>query len=83
MILDQLLDEPVTPWQAFGISVVYGALGDTGEACEWLTRRPAHAFVPWCRVDDRFARLAFDPQFNQLLAQMNLPPVNRTVAAID
>jgi serine/threonine-protein kinase len=77
-IVARLEQQPVTPWIAFSLAVVYTALGDKDEAYRWLDYERPHAWIPWVRVDHMWKTLwddPNDPRFQALLQRMNLPPL--------
>jgi hypothetical protein len=58
-----------------GVALVYAALDDPDQAIEWLNRA-VHARTPWLvwlKLDPRWGRLASDPRFDRIVAQMSLP----------
>jgi hypothetical protein len=74
-ILTRLRAQKVTPWSAFGLAALYGALGDRDEAFRWLNYEHPHAWVPWVRVLPWFEPLWNDARLPALLAKMHLPPL--------
>lgn len=72
-ILAKLEAEPPRPWNVWSLSQLHVALGDYDGAFKWLNYRPAHAFLPWIRVNPAFAPVRKDPRFAALMAEMRLP----------
>ncbi len=72
-ILAELEEKEATPWGAFGLAVLYTALGEKDEAFRWLAYEPHHAWVPGVRVMPCFEPLWDDPRLKDLLQRMNLP----------
>jgi hypothetical protein len=62
----------MTSWNAFGLAMIYAALGDTDRAFEWLDYQPAHSWVIAVRYPQWFGGIHDDPRFDQLLARMGL-----------
>ncbi len=81
-LLNELLDQPGSPWTSLGIAATYAALNEPGKCFEWLRKKPHHAFVPWCRTNKRYEKFVHDPEFNNLLTSMNLPPVNQPLTSV-
>jgi TolB-like protein/Flp pilus assembly protein TadD len=72
-ILAELEEEEATSMGAYGLAVLYVALGEKDEAFRWLAYEQPHAWVPWVRVLPWFEPLWDDPRFKDLLQRMNLP----------
>ena len=72
-IAEQIKSGDVTSFEANGLSILYGALGDMDEAYRWLDFEPPHAWLPWIRVQPNEAPLRQDPRYEQILARLNLP----------
>ncbi len=72
-ILAELKAKKVTPMRAFGLAVLYTALGEKDEAFRWLAYEQHHAWVAWVRVLPWFEPLWDDPRFKNVLQRMNLP----------
>ncbi|MDH4219968.1 MAG: protein kinase [Candidatus Aminicenantes bacterium] len=72
-ILAELEKEEASPFGAWGLAVLYTALGNKDEALRWLNYEHPHAWFPWVRVDPQFVLLRDDPRFKDLLRKMNLP----------
>jgi hypothetical protein len=66
--------QPPTPWGAFGLALLYTALGDNDAAFRWLAFQPPHAWLPWVRVEAEFEGLRTDPRFPEFLRRLKLPP---------
>ena len=73
-ILAKLERQPPTPWCIWSLSQLSVALGDYDNAFKWLNYRPAHAFLPWIRVNPGYKPIRKDPRFVKLLADLRLPP---------
>jgi TolB-like protein len=73
-MLTEFEARPPTPWDAFGLAMLYAALGDNDAAFRWLDYQPRHAWVPWVRVLRAFEGLRTDPRFPEFLRRLNLPP---------
>ena len=73
-IVAELEAEEVNAWSAFGLAVVYAALGDKDKAFRWLAFERPHAWLPWIRVFPWFRSLWDDSRFLDLLNKLNLPP---------
>jgi TolB-like protein len=65
--------QPVSPWNAYRLVVLYATLGDNDRAFRWLNYEHPHAWVPWVRVSPWNTTLRDDPRFPALLRKMNLP----------
>ena len=74
-ILAELEKEEASPFGAWGLAVLFTALGNKDEAFRWLNYEHPHAWFPWVRVDPQFVPLRDDPRFKELLQKMNLPPL--------
>jgi hypothetical protein len=73
-ILEEVGRQPPSPWNAFGRAMLHAQLGELDEAFRWLDFEPAHAWLPWVRVDPWMRpHLEHDPRFGALLARMRLP----------
>lgn len=72
-ILNELEKSEVNSWNAFGLAVMYGALGKMDEAFKWLAYEPHHAWVAWVAVLPWFKPLHDDPRFNDFVKRLNLP----------
>ena len=61
---------------AFGLAVLYGALGDVDETYRWATFEPAHAWLVGLAIDPIASvprEILRDPRFDDLMARMDLP----------
>ncbi len=72
-ILAELEKEDANPFGAWGLAILYTALGKKDEAFQWLNYDHPHAWFPWSRVSPEFEPLRDDPRFKDLLRKMNLP----------
>jgi len=66
--------QPPTPWGAFGLALLYTALGDNDAAFRWLAFQPPHGWLPWVRVEAEFEGLRTDPRFPEFLRRLKLAP---------
>lgn len=62
-------------WPAYGLAMIYAALGEREEAFHWLEVVCAsrHVFAPWISTAGDFDALSNDPRMTELLARYNLP----------
>jgi serine/threonine protein kinase/Tfp pilus assembly protein PilF len=74
-ILAELEKEPPSPFGAWGLAIMYATLGENDKAFKSLEYQPAHAWIPWFRVDPEFIPLRNDPRFKELLRKYDLPDV--------
>ena len=67
--------EPTGFLDGWFIPEAYAALGDKEEALRWLEAavRERTTFIPWIRINPRFASLRSDSRYEQLVSRMNLP----------
>ena len=72
-ILNELEESKVNPWNAYGLTVMYTALGKKDEAFKWLAYEPHHAFVAWIAVMPEFKSLHDDVRFKVFVKQLNIP----------
>ncbi|MBW7996240.1 MAG: tetratricopeptide repeat protein [Candidatus Glassbacteria bacterium] len=72
-ILAELEEKEATPGRAWGLAILYTALGEKDEAFRWLAYEPPYFAIPWVRVLPQFEPLWDDPRFKDLLQRMNLP----------
>jgi TolB-like protein/Tfp pilus assembly protein PilF/predicted Ser/Thr protein kinase len=72
-ILAELKKEEATPFGAWGLAILYTALGEKDEAFRWLNYEHPHAWFPAVRVDPEFKPLWDDPRFKDVLQRLNLP----------
>lgn len=64
---------PVDLMTALGLGILYGHLGDMDRAFHWLNREPAHVWLPWVRVTQKWSEpLDGDPRYDALLERMDL-----------
>jgi TolB-like protein/Tfp pilus assembly protein PilF len=69
------LEKAPNSFDAWALATLYSALGDRDKAFKWLAYEPAHAWIPWVRIDPQFFPLRGDPRFRELLRKYNLPDV--------
>jgi tetratricopeptide (TPR) repeat protein len=73
-ILNELGKSEVSPFNALGLTIMYGALGRMDEAFKWLAHEPHAAWVPWIAVIPSWSKpLRDDPRFEDFLERLNLP----------
>ena len=72
-ILAELEEAEATPWGAFTLISLNGALGNLDEAFKWLDYEQPHAWIPWVSVLPWFEPLRDDPRFKDFLERLNLP----------
>ena len=66
----------VTAWDAFGLAVLYGALGDVDATYRWLTREPNDAWRAGVAIDPIAGvpkDVLADPRFDEFLERLDLP----------
>lgn len=73
-LLDDLKQEEVTPWNAYGLTVLNIAVGEYDEAYKWMDHKPVHAFMAWGAVMPEFYKLHDQPRFKKWVKTLNLPP---------
>jgi tetratricopeptide (TPR) repeat protein len=73
LIIDKMLKGIVTPMKAYGLIMIYSALGEKDEAFKWLAHRPYHAWIPWVAVFPEFKPLHGDPRFAEFVKKLNPP----------
>lgn len=61
-----------SPFDAYGLGLVYFALGDLDRAFHWLNYGEPHAWLPWIAVDESFLAIRADPRAQALLARLGL-----------
>jgi tetratricopeptide (TPR) repeat protein len=73
------LERANTPMAAFGLVVIYTALGDEDKAFRWAeaTYRYRHPWTPWFGVMSMLKPLQDDSRFDDLRRRMNLPDRTR------
>jgi tetratricopeptide (TPR) repeat protein len=67
---------PVTAFDAFGLAVIYGALGDIEATHMWATHEPNHAWLPAIAIDPIVGvphEILRDPIFDEFMAELDLP----------
>jgi TolB-like protein/Flp pilus assembly protein TadD len=69
------LERANTPMAAFGLVLVYTALGDKDKALRWAeaTYRYRHPWTPWFSITPMLEPLWDDARFHDLLRRLNLP----------
>ena len=67
------LEKAPNSFNAWALATLYSALGDRDKAFKWLAYEPAHAWIPWVRIDPQFFPLRVDPRFKEFLQKYNLP----------
>ncbi|MCK4853975.1 MAG: tetratricopeptide repeat protein, partial [Bacteroidales bacterium] len=73
-ILNELEKSEVNPFNALGLTIMYGALGKMDEAFKWLAYEPHSAWLPWVAVIPSWSKLIHnDPRFEDFLKRLNLP----------
>ena len=73
--LAKLEEQEPTSWTAFGRAMLHAQLGEIDQAFTWLNYEPAHAWVPWARVDPWLRpKIEHDPRFAEWLSRLRLPP---------
>jgi hypothetical protein len=66
--------------EAYGLAVLYGALGDVDGTYRWLTHEPNHAWRPAVWIDPIVgvpSEVLADPRFEPFLKSLNLPVTRR------
>ncbi len=66
----------MTALDAYGLAVLYGALGDVEATYRWLTLEPAHCWRPAAPIDPIVGiprEVLADPRFDDFMARLNLP----------
>jgi len=80
-VLAELSRQEITPWNAYWLACIHGALGDKDEAFRWLNYEPHHSWIPYLVTKDPVccgARLYMkplrsDPRFRQVQIRMRVP----------
>jgi serine/threonine-protein kinase len=65
----------VTALDAYGLSILYGALGDTEATYQWLTHEPNHAWRPAVWIDPIVgvpAEVLADPRFGEFFDRLGI-----------
>ena len=73
----------VTGFDAFGLAVLYGALGDVNATHRWLTHDPNHVWRAAVAIDPILgvpAEVLADPRFEEFLARLDLPYAPKSTA---
>ncbi len=73
-IASTLEKDPGT-WDAYGLTIIYAALGEKDKAFRWLETmfQAHHMYAPWISVSHEFAPLRSDPRFKDYLRRLRLP----------
>jgi TolB-like protein/Flp pilus assembly protein TadD len=72
-ILKELQKSETNNWNAVGLSVIYGALGQMDEAFKWLAYEPHHMWVPWVTAMPIWKPLRDDPRYEEFIRKFNFP----------
>jgi len=80
-ILDELLEEEMSSYNALQIAIIYANLGNYDKAFRWISYDPAHAITPWAARVIYFDSLRNDTRYNDFLARFNLFPKDKTMSA--
>jgi len=73
----------VTGFEAFGLAVLYGALGDVDATHRWLTHEPNHVWRAAVAIDPIVgvpAEVLADPRFEGFLERLDLPYAPKSTA---
>ena len=71
-ILDELLAQPASGWNAIGIAGILGNLGQMEEAYKWMGYEPHHGWVPFLTVMPMGKPFRNDERFNEFRKRWNL-----------
>jgi hypothetical protein len=66
----------MTGFDAFGLAVLYGALGDVEATYRWLTHEPNHVWRAAVAIDPIVGiprEVLTNPRFDEFMARLNLP----------
>ena len=71
------LEKDPTPMNAWGLAVIYTALGDKDAAFKWLEEgfRMRFSWMPWIEQEIVYASLRSDPRFENLERRIGIPKV--------
>ena len=72
-MLDELENAEINSWNAMGIGLIYGALGNKDEAFKWLSYEPHHAWIPWTAIFPGWKPLYGDKRHIEFVRRLNLP----------
>ncbi len=72
-ILNELQKSGINNWNAVGLSVIYGALGQMDEAFKWLAYEPHHMWIPWVTTMPIWKPLRDDPRYEKFIRKFNFP----------
>jgi len=77
LILSEVENAPVNSWNALGLAVLNGALGNKDEAYKWLTYEHGHAWVPWVTtipfMQPIDSILQDDVRYEDYIRRLNIP----------
>ena len=71
-ILRELEAQPPSPWNAYGLALIYAALENREEALRWLEYEPAQFALPWVIAFPEFSVYREDSRFQAVFRRMNL-----------
>jgi TolB-like protein len=72
-ILHALENAPISNWNAVGLSVIHGALGNMDEAFRWVAYEPHHMWIPWVACMPMWDPLHADPRWKEFVEALDLP----------
>ncbi len=72
-ILHEIESQPVSPYNAYCLVVLNGALGNKDEAFKWLNYEPHHGWIAWVAVEPWFKWIRDDPRYDEFVRKLNLP----------
>lgn len=72
-ILHELENAPISNWNAVGLSVIHGALGNMDEAFRWVAFEPHHLWIPWVACMPIWEPLQVDPRWEIFVEELDLP----------
>ncbi len=72
-VLAAMEAQPPSSWQAYGLAILNGALGNMEAASQRLEYDPHHAFVAWITIYPELELLHADPHIKGFYARLNLP----------
>ena len=72
-VLAAMEAQPPSSWQAYGLAILNGALGNMEAASQRLEYDPHHAFVAWIAIYPELELLHADPHIKGFYARLNLP----------
>jgi|GEM_PF-929163 len=74
-IIEEVEAWPLSSWRSFVLSTLYASVDDFENAMKWLKYKPHHAFIPWACGMPQYQKFADEPEFQQFIADLNLPPI--------